>query len=111
MTVAHGEAVYSLGDPPCTGLGLTWSGEELDAALDSRVAAVLFDEEGKADIAEILRGVADTAFEQGGLRRVLAVRCQAVRPQHHGHAWSLSSCEERLASFHFFKILILQGST
>ena len=72
MTVAHGEAVYSLGAPPCTGLGLRWSGEELDAALDGPVAAVLFDDEGKADIDEILRGVAETAFEQAGLRRVLA---------------------------------------
>lgn len=72
MTVAHGEAVYSLGDPPCTGLGLTWSGEELDAGLVGPVAAVLFDDEGKADIDGILRGVAETAFEQAGLRRVLA---------------------------------------
>lgn len=72
MTVAHGEAVYSLGDPPWTGLGLMWSGEELDAALDGPVAAVLFDDEGKADIEEILRGVGETAFEQDGLRRALA---------------------------------------
>lgn len=72
MTVAHGETVYSLGDPPCTGLGFTWSGEELNAALDGPVAAVLFDDKGKADINEILRGVAETAFEQAGLQRVLA---------------------------------------
>ncbi len=72
MTVARGEAVYSTGDPPCTGLGLTWSGEDLDAALDGSVAAVLFDDEGKADIEEILRGVVETAFEQDGLRHVLA---------------------------------------
>ena len=72
MTVAPGEAVYSAGDPPCTGLGLQWSGEELDAALGGPVAAVLFDDEGKADIEEILRGIVETAFEQDGLRRVLA---------------------------------------
>ena len=72
MTVAPGEAVYSAGDPPCTGLGLEWSGEELDGALNGPVAAVLFDDEGKADIEEILRGIVETAFEQDGLRRVLA---------------------------------------
>ncbi len=72
MTVAHGRAVYSLGDPPCTGLGLKWSSEELDAALDGPVTAVLFDDEGKADIEEILRGIVETAFVQDGLRRVLA---------------------------------------
>ena len=72
MTVAPGKAVYSAGDPPCTGLGLKWSGKELDAALGGPVAAVLFDDEGKADIEEILRGIVATAFEQDGLRRVLA---------------------------------------
>ncbi len=72
MTVALGEAVYSAGDPPCTGLGLKWSGEEFDAALGGPVAAVLFDDEGKADIEEILRGIVETAFEQDGLRQVLA---------------------------------------
>ena len=55
MTVASGEAVYSAGDPPSTGLGLMWSGEELDAGLNGPVAAVLFDDEGRADIEEILR--------------------------------------------------------
>ena len=72
MTVAPGEVVYSEGGPPCTGLGLEWSSEELDSALDGPVAAVLFDDEGRADIEEILRGIVDTAFEQDGLRRVLA---------------------------------------
>ncbi len=72
MTVASGEAVYSAGDPPSTGLGLMWSGEELDAALNGPVAAVLFDDKGRTDIEEILPGIVDTAFEQDGLRRVLA---------------------------------------
>ena len=49
-----------------------WAGEELDAALNGPVAAVLFDDEGRADIEEILRGIVDTAFEQDGLRQVLA---------------------------------------
>ena len=35
------------------------------------VAAVLFDDEGKADIQQILGAVADTEFAQEGLRRIL----------------------------------------
>lgn len=72
MTVARGRSVYSAGNPPSTGLGLSWSGQDLDAAMNSRVAAVLFDDEGKADIEEILRGIVDTEFARDGLRRVLA---------------------------------------
>ena len=49
-----------------------WSGEELDAALNDPVATVLFDDEGRADIEEILREIVDTEFEQDELRRVLA---------------------------------------
>lgn len=72
VTLAQGEAVYSTGDPPRSGLGLKWSGKELDAALDGPVGAVLFDDEGKARIEEILSGIVETAFEQDGLCRVLA---------------------------------------
>ncbi|MDE2732370.1 MAG: hypothetical protein OXI38_13360 [Bacteroidota bacterium] len=53
-------------------MGLRWSGADLDAALKGPVAAVQFDEAGRADIEEILRGVTETAFEQESLRRVLA---------------------------------------
>jgi len=72
MTVAVGETVYNEGSAPCSGLGVAWSGEELDAAMNGPVVAVLFDDEGKADIKDILTGLAETEFEQEGLRRVLA---------------------------------------
>ena len=72
MTVAVGEAVYNEGSVPCSGLGLTWSGDELDTAMNGPVAAVLFDDEGKANIEEILTGLAETEFQQEGLRRVLS---------------------------------------
>ena len=71
MTVAAGEAVYDMGSPPCSGVGLRWSDGEMNAAMDGRVAAVLFDDGGKADIEDILAGLAETEFEQAGLRRVL----------------------------------------
>ena len=71
MSVAEGETVYSHGSPPCSGVGLAWSDEELDAALSGSVAEVLFDDEGKADIEEILSSLADTDFEQEGVKRIL----------------------------------------
>lgn len=70
MTVPAGEPVYDLGATNCTGCGLRWSTEALDDATDS-VAALLFDDKGKADIEDILAGVADTEFAQETLRRVL----------------------------------------
>ncbi len=72
MTVPVGESVYNHGFPPCSGIGLEWSSDDLDAALDGPVAAVLFDDEGKANIEEILTSLAETDFAQEGLRRVLA---------------------------------------
>ena len=71
MTVGTGEVVYGMGGPPCSGVGLRWSDDELSAAMDGRVAAVLFDDEGKANIEDILAGLAETDFAQDGLRRVL----------------------------------------
>ena len=71
MTVAAGEIVYELGGAPCSGVGLQWSDEELNSALRGQVAAVLFDDEGKADIEAILAASAQTDFAQDGLRRIL----------------------------------------
>ena len=72
MTVPVGESVYKHGFPPCSGIGLKWSGDDLDTALNGPVAAVLFDDEGRANIEEILTGLAETDFAQQGLQRVLA---------------------------------------
>lgn len=71
MTVSAGEVAYDLGAPPCSGVGLRWSNEELDYALNDQVAAVLFDDEGRTNIEVILAGLAETEFAQDGLRRVL----------------------------------------
>ena len=71
MSVAEGGTVYSYESPPCSGVGLAWSDEELDAALGGRVAEVLFDDVGKANIGEILSSLPDTDFEQEGVNRIL----------------------------------------
>ncbi len=71
MTVSTGEIVYEIGHAPCSGVGLQWSDDELSTALNDRVAALLFDDEGMANIEEILAPIADTDFARDGLRRVL----------------------------------------
>ena len=71
MIVGAGDIAYGLGKPPCSGVGLQWNSDDLDAALHDRVSAILFDDEGKANIREILAGLAETGFAQDGLRRVL----------------------------------------
>lgn len=71
LTVDAGDTVYELGQPPCSGVGSKWSNKEFDAALDDRIAAVLFDDEGTANIREIFAGLAETDFAQDGLRRIL----------------------------------------
>ena len=59
-----------MGSHPCSGKGLRWSDEEMAAAMGGRVAAVVFDDEGKANIEEILARLAETEVAQDGLRRV-----------------------------------------
>lgn len=71
MTVSAGEVVYFLGEDSCSGVGLKWTDNELSAAMDERIAAVLFDDEGKANIEDVLASLAETDFAQEGLRRVL----------------------------------------
>lgn len=72
MTVSEGAAVYIEGSAPCSGLGVAWSGVELDSALEGPVAALLFDDAGRAEIENILVGLAETEFEREGLRRALS---------------------------------------
>ena len=65
---------------PCLGVGLQWSDDELNAAMDGRVAVVVFDDEGKANIGEILAGLAETEFAEDRLRRVLEDVRSGSRP-------------------------------
>ena len=73
MMAAEADAVFRMGEVACSGTGLRWSGEELDAAIGGPVASVLFDDEGKSSLEEILTSLAETGFAQEGLRRVLEV--------------------------------------
>ena len=71
MKVGVGDIVYNLDKPQCSGVGLQWDSDNLNAALHDRVSAVLFDDEGESNIREILSGLAETDFAQDGLRRIL----------------------------------------
>ena len=71
MTISTGDMVYKHGSPPCTGIGLQWNREDLDTALKGDVAAILFDNEGRAEIASIFADVPETGFIQEGLSYTL----------------------------------------
>lgn len=71
--IAVGAECYRHGTSPSTGTGQSWNAEELGAAINGQVSALVFDDQGKADIEELLAGVAETSFEQEQLTRALAV--------------------------------------
>jgi len=71
MTLAVGSECYALGENPCSGKGISWTQDELDDAMSDPVAAVVFDDEGKADIGDLLATVADTEFKHEELERIL----------------------------------------
>lgn len=72
MTVAAGIQNYSIGSAPCIGAGLSWTSTELDHAIAGPVASLVYDETGKANVASLLAGLAETEFEQAGVARILA---------------------------------------
>ena len=70
--IAVGVECYSHGASPSTGTGRSWNAKELGAAINGQVSALVFDDQGKADIEELLAGVAETSFEQEQLAQALA---------------------------------------
>ena len=72
MPVTAGTIVYELGATPCSGVGISWSNADLDTALSERVAGLVFDDEGMADLESVVRELADTDFAQEGINRILS---------------------------------------
>jgi len=70
MSLAAGTVEYTLGTPPVTGCGVSWTTEELDTALAGHVAHVVFDQEGTADITALLESLPDTDFESDELAKI-----------------------------------------
>jgi hypothetical protein len=52
-------------------MGRSWNAEELGAAINGQVSALVFDDQGKADIQELLSGIAETSFEHEQLAQAL----------------------------------------
>lgn len=71
MSVAPGAETYNLGSAPCVGVGLVWTEEQLDEAIDGPVAALIYDDAGKAEVAGMLAGLVETDFEADGVARIL----------------------------------------
>lgn len=62
---------YTLGMHPVTGAGIGVAASDLDAALSGPVAAVVFDDGGRAEISALLGGLADTDFAKDNLDALL----------------------------------------
>jgi len=73
MATSAGTEVYNVDVGRLVARGATMTDPELETALGTDVAAILRDDAGRVDIATTLAAVADTAFANEGLRRVLAV--------------------------------------
>lgn len=70
--IAVGAEHYSHGASPSIGTGRSWNADELSTALNGQVSAIVFDDQGRADLQELLAGVAETSFEQEQLALALA---------------------------------------
>ena len=71
MSLVSGTVEYTLGTPPVTGCGVSWTAEEMDIALAGSVASLVFDNEGTADIAALLESIPGTDFAGDEIARIL----------------------------------------
>lgn len=65
-----GAECYCLGEHPCIGAGRAWNDEDLNTAINGQVSALVFDDQGKADIEALLAGIAETDFDQEACPRI-----------------------------------------
>ena len=72
MVMPLGTACYSLGNPPVSAGGLIFSNDALDTALAGPVAEIAFDDEGIAQLEDLLASVRETDFENSEVRRILS---------------------------------------
>jgi hypothetical protein len=69
---AVGTECYRANCRPVVARGLAYGDEELTAALDGRVSALMRDDEGKQDVEGLLLTVVDTEFKTRALKEMLA---------------------------------------
>lgn len=71
MMIAIGKTEYAMGAAPVSGIGLSYTQQELDEALTGTVAGVVFDDSGATGISVLLESVVEADFERKELKRVL----------------------------------------
>lgn len=72
MTMVVGTECYNADTTPIMARGVTYSEAELDEALGSSVASILWDDAGMVDLDAILSSVVTTEFSEGSVRRILS---------------------------------------
>jgi hypothetical protein len=80
-----GIVAYSLGSPPVSGTGLSWSAQETEAAVTGPVAAVVYDDAGTHSLTSLLNGLPETGFTSANVKATLT-QTQAVEDWRVGEA-------------------------
>ena len=78
MTIASGTEVYNADEPPVRARGLAFDADELAAALDGPVAAIIRDDSGVDEVEDLLLGVGATEFDPEAVK---AVFCADHEPE------------------------------
>lgn len=66
-----GTIAYTVGNPPVSGTGLSWSKQETDAAVKGPIAAVVHDDAGNEAISSLLSGLLETGFTTTNVNTML----------------------------------------
>lgn len=98
MTFPAGTEAYRADAPPITARGVQFSGEELDDAANA-VAQVLWDDEAKAELAELLASVASTEFAVDAIDDVLRSDERTVEEWRAGEAVAQTHLEANVQCF------------
>lgn len=72
MTVSQGVRAYSDETASCSAVGVKWEAIDFESAMRDRIIDIAFDEEGVADVENMLVSVADTDFALQQLSNILA---------------------------------------
>jgi len=71
LSVQEGIVTYSFNGSPVSGIGISWSNEELEDALNGSLVDIVFDNRGVTEITALLEGIQGTNFNHSGIQRVL----------------------------------------
>jgi hypothetical protein len=67
----QGVTAYTIATSPVSGCGVVFNSAEIDQALAGPVADIVFDVPGDREIEALLSSIAETEFDQSGIRRIL----------------------------------------